>query len=179
MKAKTRRRLLTGATILSLILFLGIAAIWVKTFPRGPVGLFGGDDLVYELISIPRVNPMYGLIFYRGDFIVYVRSHRSFQLDPSSRGDYDHRFAGFIVTRDIQMNFRQWVFEGPTWIVLLLLAILPAAYVVHMKRRIPAGCCAICGYNLTGNTSGTCPECGSKIPQIQTDPLPAPHHSSQ
>ncbi len=27
----------------------------------------------------------------------------------------------------------------------------------------PAGCCKGCGYNLTGNTSGVCPECGEKI----------------
>jgi len=30
-------------------------------------------------------------------------------------------------------------------------------------RRIPSGHCQKCGYNLTGNTSGVCPECGEKI----------------
>ena len=28
----------------------------------------------------------------------------------------------------------------------------------------PAGFCCRCGYNLTGNVSGTCPECGSPVP---------------
>lgn len=28
---------------------------------------------------------------------------------------------------------------------------------------IPAGCCPACGYNLTGNVSGVCPECGKPI----------------
>lgn len=29
-------------------------------------------------------------------------------------------------------------------------------------RRVPApGCCPACGYNLTGNVSGNCPECGA------------------
>ncbi|MBN2562782.1 MAG: hypothetical protein JXQ75_17805 [Phycisphaerae bacterium] len=30
-------------------------------------------------------------------------------------------------------------------------------------RRIPAGHCRECGYDLTGNTSGICPECGTPI----------------
>jgi hypothetical protein len=28
------------------------------------------------------------------------------------------------------------------------------------RRVWPVGCCAGCGYDLTGNTSGVCPECG-------------------
>lgn len=31
------------------------------------------------------------------------------------------------------------------------------------RRRIPNGYCQNCGYNLTGNVSGVCPECGEKI----------------
>ena len=32
--------------------------------------------------------------------------------------------------------------------------------------------CSLCGYNLTGNESGVCPECGAKIerPPVQRDP---------
>jgi hypothetical protein len=33
------------------------------------------------------------------------------------------------------------------------------------QRRIPPHCCQKCGYDLTGNTSGTCPECGAATPQ--------------
>jgi hypothetical protein len=36
----------------------------------------------------------------------------------------------------------------------------------HPRRRtVPPGSCQSCGYNLTGNTSGTCPECGTPVPQ--------------
>jgi hypothetical protein len=31
------------------------------------------------------------------------------------------------------------------------------------KRRYPPGHCQECGYNLTGNVSGVCPECGAQI----------------
>jgi hypothetical protein len=32
-------------------------------------------------------------------------------------------------------------------------------------QRLPAGHCQACGYNLTGNVSGRCPECGEAIKQ--------------
>ena len=45
-----------------------------------------------------------------------------------------------------------------------LLALLSVGYIgVHLWgrwRAVPA-CCADCGYGLTGNESGTCPECGN------------------
>ncbi|MBN2447365.1 MAG: hypothetical protein JXO22_11590 [Phycisphaerae bacterium] len=36
----------------------------------------------------------------------------------------------------------------------------------YWNRRYPKGTeyCATCGYNLTGNVSGVCPECGSAVP---------------
>ena len=44
------------------------------------------------------------------------------------------------------------------------------------KRRLDArrraGLCTACSYNLTGNTSGVCPECGSPAPAMPT-PSPA------
>jgi hypothetical protein len=51
----------------------------------------------------------------------------------------------------------------PIWIPLLVVA-LPTAFVWWRdRRRIPPGHCQICGYNLTGNVSGRCPECGSAV----------------
>ena len=36
------------------------------------------------------------------------------------------------------------------------------------NRRLKPGYCATCGYNLTGTTSGICPECGEKIQSVFT-----------
>jgi len=33
------------------------------------------------------------------------------------------------------------------------------------KRRLQLGHCSICDYDLTGNVSGVCPECGTPIPK--------------
>lgn len=34
-------------------------------------------------------------------------------------------------------------------------------------RRVPPGCCPACRYDLTGNVSGVCPECGTKVTQLR------------
>ena len=51
----------------------------------------------------------------------------------------------------------------PFWVFVLLTGI-PAAFLFRRDRkRQLAGHCGICGYDLFGNTSGKCPECGEKI----------------
>jgi len=51
------------------------------------------------------------------------------------------------------------------WLIVVLSAVLPGIWLTRLlrSRRPHPGMCAACGYNLTGNTSGTCPECGVAI----------------
>jgi len=61
-------------------------------------------------------------------------------------------------TADVPPNVR-----FPDWSVIILTAIAPVVYVSLLLRalaRVRRGICRGCGYNLTGNTSGVCPECG-------------------
>jgi len=53
----------------------------------------------------------------------------------------------------------------PLWPVAYLTAILPVIWGtirIVESRRNGSGCTQ-CGYNLTGNTSGICPECGTAV----------------
>jgi len=52
----------------------------------------------------------------------------------------------------------------PLWIPFLIVAVL-TVFLWWTDRRIPPHCCQNCGYNLTGNVSGICPECGSPCKQ--------------
>lgn len=53
----------------------------------------------------------------------------------------------------------------PLWFPAFLFGILPAGSVISSLlgrlRRHRCGLCMKCGYNLTGNTTGVCPECGT------------------
>jgi hypothetical protein len=58
---------------------------------------------------------------------------------------------------------RTWVAAVPLWIPFVLVAVPTAVLWWRDRRRIPPGHCRKCGYNLTGNLSGVCPECGEKV----------------
>jgi hypothetical protein len=67
----------------------------------------------------------------------------------------------------------------PTWAVLGLAALfaLPAFTVgarltAARSRRQSPGYCPSCDYDLTGNTSGVCPECGTPVPKEPADKSP-------
>lgn len=57
----------------------------------------------------------------------------------------------------------------PAWVPIAVTAALPAAWLsLFLARRLQLptmrerlGLCRSCGYDLTGNISGTCPECGT------------------
>ncbi len=50
----------------------------------------------------------------------------------------------------------------PLWLPLVALAV-PTAMLWYRDRKPPKGHCQKCGYDLTGNESGRCPECGKAI----------------
>jgi hypothetical protein len=67
-----------------------------------------------------------------------------------------------------------WEIDVTWWLPTLTFLFLPAIAVRRLVRKAngfvhnwfsrPDGLCVNCRYNLTGNTSGTCPECGTAIP---------------
>lgn len=71
--------------------------------------------------------------------------------------------AVYFVARDKTMDMLPWA-AGAVTLASLLVATCVA---IHSRRRDrPAqwrgeGKCAKCGYDLTGNVSGRCPECGA------------------
>jgi hypothetical protein len=60
----------------------------------------------------------------------------------------------------------QWQLIFPAW-SLLMVASIPLAMLFALalaqRRRKQRGLCAVCGYDLRGNTSGVCPECGTPV----------------
>ncbi len=55
--------------------------------------------------------------------------------------------------------------EVSLWIPFVIL-VVPTIFIwLRERKRIPPGSCRQCRYNLAGNSSGICPECGTEIPE--------------
>lgn len=55
-----------------------------------------------------------------------------------------------------------WAFFIPLYVPLLLTSAIAFHYYRSVRPPRP-GCCIECGYDLTGNRSGRCPECGELV----------------
>jgi hypothetical protein len=74
---------------------------------------------------------------------------------------------GCYVSFNVRSVVRGWRFWIGLWIPFALFSAYPAASFVRSPRRPwirrRLGLCTRCGYNLTGNVSGICPECGQAV----------------
>jgi hypothetical protein len=61
-----------------------------------------------------------------------------------------------------------WV---PGWIFALLAALAACGDRLWGRRLARRGLCPNCGYNLTGNVSGVCSECGRAVPDLRPPAL--------
>jgi len=112
------------------------------------------------------------LVSSYGGHIQYLRTDRPW----SEWGKSDRYSLGWQVDRRYDLNtlwkpwctFATWYWTVyvPLWMPTLLFGgvfwrAYPPVYRLHKWRKL--WLCLTCGYDLTGNTSGTCPECGDQV----------------
>lgn len=78
-------------------------------------------------------------------------------------------FAGILVC--FILGACRFFMLGLGGIVLCVLAYVACAFIISRKMEpiCRRGFCSRCDYDLTGNTSGNCPECGQAITQSEVD----------
>ena len=73
---------------------------------------------------------------------------------------------GRATTKSPPVTQTTYVVALPYWFLAAAAGAFPAWYWVRfrqLRRRKKRGLCPQCGYDLTGNVSGVCSECGEKI----------------
>ena len=138
------------------VLIAAVTSVWVHVWiysKRFGAELYGGNVFFADFHS-PVCTPQYGVSIERSRYELYLPRFTPF------KGAYlDETGADEAVV--------------PLWCLLVLAG--PATALLWWRdRRKPAAHCQNCGYDLTGNVSGTCPECGAAV----CDPGPLPRESS-
>lgn len=166
-----KRRLLNLLTAGSLLLFVAVAALWVRSHRGGATLLYRGDRQcgfasAYPGYLILSVSP--GSIG-PGDGFQFVARAEEIEL-PAGTARY-HSAAGIgYVTWPGTPGGTSRLLMLPFWLLAPTLALAPAAALANacrrrlrrrrVTRRRRQGLCPACAYDLTANASGVCPECG-------------------
>ena len=111
----------------------------------------------HSVSSIPAAN-------WPGSPIPKARINPPIAVYPVFRFSSGHEMGLQLPSGRIQ-PMKYWLLLTPLWFFLGLFAVYPAVFLLNTRRRrrrqrLERGQCVRCGYDLRGNESGACPECG-------------------
>jgi hypothetical protein len=186
-----KRRLVNLLTALSLLLCVAVCVLWVRSYrvvdeltytsdrSRTIVTTAeGGFDLVVQnddLFRQTRQGWNWRHSSDRGIGRLPWRQSVSSSQNPFAQPPRREPLLGlWWGTLNTAAPYRaapvsSFIAMGPVWPFALPWAILPALWTVRRircarrNRRHARGLCRSCGYDLAGNVSGVCPECGRDV----------------
>jgi hypothetical protein len=165
------RHLFNIASAVSLLLFIAVMSLWIRGFKvsdgfylYGPRSFsFLTADGMISLISweMPSTGsqPLKHHTFPPGYTTQFVQAYDQIGIHIAHT-IWVHVPANAPAGLTPGMR----IVRVPHWILAGVLIILPISFMYRFmtrSRRRDAMLCAKCDYNLTGNTSGVCPECGT------------------
>jgi hypothetical protein len=175
-----KRRLFNFMTALSLLLCVAGAILWVRSWGHHAVTLWAQPGY---MVDVTRTDGVLGLTVARDSLLhVYVTGGTLYGLShhrrPASPGGdrttftYNDWGFGLHLLKTVGPPPRGqwrvggkpiWIVYVPGWMPVVLLGVLPTAWVgrrLRSRRRRRAGLCSRCGYDLRA-TPDRCPECGA------------------
>jgi hypothetical protein len=150
-RTRFQQRMKWVGTVLSCLVVLatGVSAVyqdyWAFEYPNR------GEKCLGSVSLLP------GAIVVSGTDIPH-----SYEGRPACSKWYSRRLAWTWRPRLYRSPSGTFVYREaliPFWLIFLVVGV-PTAFLWYRNRRFPAGCCPRCGYDLTANESGRCPECG-------------------
>lgn len=173
--SKKRRGCLIASSIL-------LAALWCITLSLAGLDIISRYRRVSALIVFPSgkrviwaaINEGHTWISYR---ILHSASLETTELfiEPvrpnsiplqSMFWDIDLNISGVSSTTRFSLRGR-WLWLSPLVVATTLSLVYGTRY-LRIRNRKDAGRCAKCGYDLQGNTSGVCPECGTPLDNVHS-----------
>ncbi len=161
--------------------FIGVVRPFYLTFHKnidtgGFLGMYSAQGYVGGLLGYSRDDPDAARkpFSYSSDFVLVatrreVRRSHGLEYVPARRG---LRYAAARHMHEKEKPIPPGIYGSielaiKAWPAFVVLALPPVFLLVRgpIRRwgRRRRGLCVACGYNLTGNVSGLCPECGSDL----------------
>jgi hypothetical protein len=162
-------------TVVSSLLVFGTAGLWWRSYGTWTFRIDDKDSLTLSgwgtRFEFRSANPWCEMIVGGDQGSAHVCLRWSWQQRFQEVIRYDtfkrHQYAGFCYWSDVPNEPKTVGVAVPFWFLLALSAIQPTYIVtrgpLRRWRRRRQGRCLACGYNLTGNVSGICSECGTLI----------------
>jgi len=188
-----RRKLFTASSVVSLLLCVATAGLWVRSYWRWDEWYLsrewfeskrwtdrtlrlwsggGGFNLGWSSAYTVEANVEWGQFPDRVGKWHWEHRTSNDPLRPSlsdeveTEGHEQYGYGVGFARGFLHMSWRdgyQWEVTAPYYACAGLSAFLPALSLLQLKRPTGKDCCKECGYNLTGNASGVCPECGTAV----------------
>ena len=154
------RWLVNGLSLLSLLACMRAGWLWGRSYElRGGMGR--------DVVDLSRGEGAYWLASDRGR-LVLCGQHGSGWGQPAAA----FRLAGLEFASSRVRGDFLWNLIIPYPLLTPALALPPLLWLalrsrglIARRRRCRLGLCLRCGYDLSGNTSGKCSECGEPVPQ--------------
>ena len=163
-----RRRLFNLVALLSLLPFLAVAALWVRSHSFSDLVAWEPGRDVYSLwaergeVCFRQIRHTHGALEEWRHEAVALTPGWARYVPPYAD---TRRAGGFWWETGLAPGRGQPYFAlvVPYWAVAAV-SLAPAAWAAHRRlrrrRRRRSGHCRACGYDLKANVSGVCPECG-------------------